>query len=160
MSETTQLPTLEINEPLRITVCPTCLMAHAMPRLAFARAESDRAPIYCAKGHSYIPGTRDEDGSTALETAVELQAQLHDQRAQYAALALRLAAYEKAAGGLSKAEILRRARILADRASAASKIGDPACPICGNSKARFALVSHLRRSHAAELQRMDQSAFQ
>lgn len=128
---------------------------------------SGGAPIFCSHGSPWKPmpdasGRAINAEQTALEMAsmaAETLAKLRAALARTSALGRRLAEYEKG-GEVSPKEILRRARVLADRAPGArGSAGKAICPVCGNRRGRFALVSHLRRCHAAELKAMNEDVF-
>jgi len=43
------------TETLRIVACATCGVSYALPLPAYLVAAQDRLPIYCPRGHAWMP---------------------------------------------------------------------------------------------------------
>ena len=147
------------TETLRIVACAVCGISHAIPLAAYLAAVRDRLPIYCPRGHTWMPRAADADPDLNLPgMVIELRAALADAGARLAAAQAELAEAGINGNPPGKRELRRRANYLANVAEV-SKAGDVVCPCCGRAKRQYCLAVHLRRQHADELAAMPPGKF-
>ncbi|MEI8195190.1 MAG: hypothetical protein WCI73_04710 [Phycisphaerae bacterium] len=145
---------ISFPETLRLVICATCGMCYAIPESLILVAQRDQMPIFCPRGHDWVPLAHDADRcSNAVAWRLELLATLANTRVKLEAARRRVLELTPADGApTTKAELRRRSQIVAHRADAPKgNFGRAVCQFCGKVKARSALAEHLRRQHGDAL---------